>query len=106
MFSRTIVVSPDLVIRIRAYPSRRLRALRALRAHVPQDRRPVSRAGVPPLNAWMRAVAFLRTWVAERSSHASARRASQGSSAQVSSRGLPRDLGIAIAIDIFPQCFG
>ena len=30
MFSRTIVVSPDLVIRIRAYPSRRQRALRAL----------------------------------------------------------------------------
>ena len=36
MFSRTIVVSPDLVIRIRAYPSRRLRALRALRAMFPK----------------------------------------------------------------------
>ena len=30
MFSRKIVVSPDLVIRIRAHPSRRQRALRAL----------------------------------------------------------------------------
>ena len=36
MFSRTIVVSPDLVIRIRAYPSRRHRAVRALRAMFPK----------------------------------------------------------------------
>ena len=36
MFSRKIVVSPDLVIRIRAYPSRRRRALRALRALLPK----------------------------------------------------------------------
>ena len=30
MFARKIVVSPDLIIRIRPYPSRRQRALRAL----------------------------------------------------------------------------
>ena len=30
MFARKIVVSPDLVIRIRVHPSRRQRALRAL----------------------------------------------------------------------------
>jgi len=36
MFSRTIVVSPDLVIRVRTHPGRRLRALRALRALFPK----------------------------------------------------------------------
>jgi len=36
MFSHKIVVSPDLVIRIRAYPIRRRRALRALRVMFPK----------------------------------------------------------------------